>query len=70
MLFIRSIELSRQYGARASELRAATDLAKLMTDHGRRENARTLLEPVFTSFVEGRDTDDLKAAERLLTMLR
>ena len=70
MLFIRSIELSRQQGARASELRAATDLAKLMADDGRRENARTLLEPLFTWFVEGRDTDDLKAAERLLTTLR
>jgi tetratricopeptide (TPR) repeat protein len=70
MHFIRSLELSRQQGARASELRAATNLAKLMADHGRRENARNLLEPVFTWFVEGRDTDDLKAAERLMTMLR
>lgn len=70
ILFIQSIELSRQQGARTSELRAATDLAKLMTDHGRRENARSVLEPVFTWFVEGRETDDLKAAERLLTTLR
>lgn len=68
--FIHSLELSRQQGAHASELRAATDLAKLMAAQGRHEDARTLLEPVFTWFVEGQDTDDLKAAERLLTTLR
>jgi predicted ATPase len=52
------------------ELRTATDLAKLMAAQGQREDARALLEPVFTWFVEGMDTDDLKAAERLLTTLR
>ena len=67
--FRQSLELSRQQGARVWELRTATDLAKLMAAQGRRENARTLLEPVFTWFVEGLDTDDLKAAERLLTTL-
>lgn len=70
ILFVRSLELSRLRGARACELRAATSLAKLMAARGRREAARTLLEPVFTWFVEGQDTDDLKAAERLLTTLR
>ncbi|WJR75403.1 winged helix-turn-helix domain-containing protein [Bradyrhizobium sp. NP1] len=70
MLFVRSLELSRQQGARAGELRTAIELAKLMAAQGRREDARKLLEPVFTWFVEGLDTDDLKAAERLLTTLR
>jgi hypothetical protein len=37
---------------------------------GRREDARRLLEPVFTWFVEDLDTADLNAAERLLTTLR
>ncbi|WP_346347447.1 transcriptional regulator [Bradyrhizobium sp. dw_411] len=68
MLLIRSIELSRQQGARASELRAATNLAELMSAQGRREDARSLLEPLFERF-EGRDTADLKAAERLLATL-
>jgi predicted ATPase/DNA-binding winged helix-turn-helix (wHTH) protein len=68
--FLRSLELSRQQGARVWELRTATDLAKLMAAQGQREDARALLEPVFTWFVEGMDTDDLKAAERLLTTLR
>lgn len=70
MLFGRSLELSRQQGARAFELRAATDLARLMAAQGRRGDARALLEPVFNWHVEGHDTDDLKAAERLLATLR
>lgn len=70
MHFIQSLELSRRQGARACELRAATDLAKLMVEHGRREDARKLLEPVFTWFVEGLDTDDLKAAESVLATLQ
>jgi hypothetical protein len=68
--FSQSLELSRQQDARLWELRTATDLAKLMAAQGQREDARTLLEPVFTWFVEGLDTDDLKAVERLLTTLR
>jgi predicted ATPase len=70
MLLVRSLEMSRQQGSRAGELRAATDLANLMAAQGRREDARRLLEPVFTWFVEGLDTVDLNAAERLLTSLR
>jgi predicted ATPase/DNA-binding winged helix-turn-helix (wHTH) protein len=66
----QSLELSRQQGARVWELRTATDLAKLMAAQGRRKDARTLLEPVFAWFVEGVDTDDLKAAEHLLATLR
>jgi predicted ATPase/DNA-binding winged helix-turn-helix (wHTH) protein len=68
--FLQSLELSRQQGARVWELRTATDLAKLMAAQGRRDDARALLEPVFTWFAEGMDTDDLKVAERLLTTLR
>ena len=70
MHFVHSLELSRQQGARACELRTATDLAKLMAALGRREDARALLEPVFAWFVEGCDTADVKSAERLLATLR
>jgi tetratricopeptide (TPR) repeat protein len=70
MYLRQSLERSRQQGARMWELRTATDLAKLMAAQGRREDARTLLEPVFTWFVDGLETNDLKAAERLLTTLR
>jgi hypothetical protein len=63
-------KLTQAIDRRVWELRTATDLAKLMAAQGRREAARTLLEPVFAWFVEGVDTDDLKAAEDLLATLR
>jgi predicted ATPase/DNA-binding winged helix-turn-helix (wHTH) protein len=69
MHFIRSLELSRRQGARAWELRAATDLATLMVAQGRTERARPLLQPVLGQFVEGFDTADLKSAARLLETL-
>ena len=68
--FARSIEVSRQQGARANELRAAIDLAKLMAAQGRRDDARALLEPIFAWFTEGLDTADMKSAEHLLATLR
>ena len=66
MCFMQSLELSRRQGARAWELRTAIDLAALLAGQGRSESARALLQPVFEQFVEGADTADLKAAERLL----
>jgi predicted ATPase len=67
--FTQSLELSRRQGARAWELRTATDLAALLAGQGRAERARTLLQPIFEQFVEGSDTADLKAAERVLATL-
>jgi predicted ATPase/DNA-binding winged helix-turn-helix (wHTH) protein len=67
--FTQSLELSRQQGARAWELRTAIDLADLYAGIARTTDARTLLLPVFKQFTEGLDTGDLKAAERLLTSL-
>ena len=37
---------------------------------GRSDDAHTLLQPTFEQFVEGSNTADLKAAERLLATLR
>jgi predicted ATPase len=68
--FTRSLEWSRRQGARSLELRTASDLAKLLADQGRPENARALLRPVFEQFREGLDTADLRAAERVLASLR
>ena len=67
--FTQSLEFSRHQGARAWELRTATDLAALWASQGRRDEARALLLPVFEQFTEGPDTADLKGAERLLTTL-
>jgi hypothetical protein len=41
----------------------------LLAAQGRPENARALLQPVYDQYVEGFDTADLKAAERLLATL-
>jgi predicted ATPase len=62
-------ELSRRQGARAWELRAATDLTALWAGHGRREHARKALQLVLQQFVEGADTADLKAARGPLATL-
>jgi len=67
--FTQSLELSRRQGARAFELRTATDLAALWAGQGRSADAQALLRPVFDHFAEGRDKADLKAAESLLASL-
>jgi predicted ATPase/DNA-binding winged helix-turn-helix (wHTH) protein len=67
--FLHSLELAHLQGARAWELRTATDLAALLVAQGKSESARKLLRPVFEQFVEGFDTVDLRAAERLLATL-
>jgi len=69
LCFAQSLELSRRQGARAWELRTATDLATLFADQGQPERSRALLQPVFEQFVEGFDTADLKAAKSLLSTL-
>jgi len=66
---LRALESSRRQGARAWELRIATDVAKLMAGRGKVDGARELLRPVFERFVEGRGTADLKAAQGLLATL-
>lgn len=67
--FTHSLELSRRQGARAWELRAATDLAALWAGRGRPDNARRLLQPIFEQFDEGVEAADLKTAKRLLADL-
>jgi ATP/maltotriose-dependent transcriptional regulator MalT len=66
---MHSLEWSRCQGARAWELRSATDLAHLLAGQGRGQDGRALLQPVFEQFAEGWDTADLKAAELLLATL-
>jgi tetratricopeptide (TPR) repeat protein len=69
LCFAQSLELSRHQGARAWELRTATDLATLYSGQGQSERVRALLQPVFEQFVEGSGTADLKATEHLLATL-
>lgn len=66
---LRSIEIALSQSARSWELRAATSLAQLWRDQGRREEARDLLAPIYGWFTEGFGTPDLKAAKALLEEL-
>jgi predicted ATPase len=65
-----SVLAARQQQARSAELRAATSLARLWRDQGKREEACDLLAPVYGWFTEGFDTLDLKEAKALLDELR
>ena len=55
--------------ARLWELRAATSLARLWVEQGKRAQAHDLLAPVYNWFTEGFDTADLKDAKALLDAL-
>jgi predicted ATPase len=65
----RAIERARSQEAKSWELRAATSLAGLWRDQGKRAEARDLLAPVYNWFSEGFDTGDLKEAKALLDEL-
>jgi predicted ATPase len=67
--FHQALAVARDQGARLWELRAATSLARLWRDHGRRAEARELLAPVYGWFPEGLETADLKDAKELLEEL-
>ena len=62
----RTLMIAQQQQARWWELRAATNLAKHCHDEGRYVEAYALVEPVYSWFVEGFDTPDLKDAKALL----
>jgi predicted ATPase len=54
---------------RLLEVRAATSLARLWRDQGKRTEARDLLAPVYNWFTEGFDTPVLMEAKALLEQL-
>jgi tetratricopeptide (TPR) repeat protein len=64
--FARAVELARGRELRSLELRAATSLARLFRDQGRREDARRTLAGIYSWFTEGFDLPDLRAARALL----
>jgi class 3 adenylate cyclase/tetratricopeptide (TPR) repeat protein len=67
--FESALAIARQQQTKSWELRAATSLARLWRDQGKRDEARELLTPVYGWFTEGFDTRDLKQAKALLDEL-
>ena len=67
--FERAVSVARAQQAKSWELRAATSMARLWRDQGKRDKARELLAPVYGWFTEGFDTKDLQEAKALLEEL-
>ena len=67
--FERALSVARAQQAKSWELRAATSMARLWRDQGKRDKAHDLLAPVYGWFTEGFDTRDLKDAKALLDEL-
>ena len=65
----RALAVARRQRAKTLELRAATSLARLWRDQGKRTEARDLLAPVYNWFTEGFDTPVLQDAKALLDEL-
>jgi adenylate cyclase len=67
--FQQAIETARELSAKSFELRAATSLARLWQQQGRRAEARQMLSEIYNRFTEGFDTKDLQDAKALLQEL-
>src|SRR6202045_970355 len=65
----KGIDVARRQNAKSWELRAATSLARLRQQQGRRSEAGNLLAPIYAWFTEGFDPADLKEAKTLLDKL-
>jgi len=65
--FQRSMEIAESQKAKSLQLRTAMSLARLYRSRGKFQQARDLLAPIYESFTEGFDTDDLRDARSLLT---
>jgi predicted ATPase len=64
-----ALALARRQNAKLWELRAATSLARVRRDQGKRAEARGLLAPIYGWFTEGFETPVLQQAKALLDEL-
>jgi predicted ATPase len=67
--FRAAVDVARAQEARWWELRATMNLARLLNEQGRRDEARAMLADIYGWFTEGFDTADLKDAKALLDQL-
>jgi tetratricopeptide (TPR) repeat protein len=66
---LQAIDVARRQNAKLFELQAASSLARLWRDQGRRAEARDLLGPIYHWFTEGFGAPDLQDARALLDEL-
>ena len=67
--FHEALRISKEQRAKSMELRASLSLSRLMVRRGRRADARDALAGILSSFTEGFDTPDLRAATELIQEL-
>lgn len=67
--FRAALQIARDQGALAYELRSALSLSRLLLQQGRRPQAKVELATVFERFQEGHETADLRAATALFAEL-
>jgi predicted ATPase len=67
--FLQALAVARRQQAKSLELRAATSLALLWQQQGKRAEAHQLLAEIYGWFTEGFDTADLREARALLQAL-
>jgi len=65
----QGLAVANRQNAKTLELRAATSLARLWRDQGKRTEAHDLLAPIYGWFTEGFDTPDVREAKALLDQL-
>jgi tetratricopeptide (TPR) repeat protein len=67
--FLQALDVARRQNAKLLELQAASMVARLWRDHGKRTEARDLLGPIYHWFTEGFDAPDPKDTKALLAEL-
>jgi tetratricopeptide (TPR) repeat protein len=67
--YCQALAIAARQSAKVFELGAATSLARLWRDQGKRAEAHDLLAPVYSWFTEGFDTPVLQDAKALLDQL-
>jgi predicted ATPase len=65
-----AVQVAECHGANAFQLRAATSLARLLAEQGKRREGRDLLARIYGRFTEGFHAPDLLEARELLEALR